>query len=190
MTDDDLDPLSRLRGLAAFSTADPYEQLSAGMDKPHWEAAANVLRKARAVLRDDPARAGAYVDVALRLPYDEDEQREPAALQAHLMLYTLVSDVAEESDRNDPAWLDAAIDVLEASDAAGRAELGIVLDIIGRDYQVPPAELRKLHRAVAGVEPAPTLHDERFPAALLKERILAVLELCERYEDALDEYYA
>ena len=86
--------------------------------------------------------------------------------------------------------LDAAIDVLEASDAAGRAELGIVLDIIGRDYQVPPAELRKLHRAVAGVEPAPTLHDERFPAALLKERILAVLELCERYEDALDEYYA
>ncbi|MFT4217091.1 MAG: hypothetical protein QM619_07895 [Micropruina sp.] len=186
---DDLDPLSNFRGLAAFSRTAPYRYFQDRLRRPHWEMAANVLGKARRVLATDPAKASAYVDTALRLPYDEIEEQEPAALEAHLMLYSLVSDVAEESEQGDPAWLDAAIEVMEASDPAGRAEMRVVLDVIGHDYKLPATELRTLRDAIARVEPGPTLHDDDFPADQLKERIMAVLELCQRYDDTLEEYY-
>lgn len=107
------------------------------------------------------------------------------------MLYTLVSDAAENSGKDDPTWLDAAIEVMEDSEPGAQVELRIVLDIIGRDYQLPAVELRRLHSAVDQVQPGPSLHDYDFPAELLKERILAILKVCERYEDMLEErsYY-
>lgn len=186
---DHVDPFSSLRGVAAFRRGNPFEMVQERLRKPHWEMAENVLYKARAVLASDPAKAEAYVDTALRLPFDEDEQEAPAALQAHLMLYSLVTDMAEASGEGDSAWLDAAIEAMDASGPAGQAEMRVVLIIIENDFQLPERELRTLRRAVAHVEPALTLHDEGFPNDLLKERIMAVLALCERYEDAFDAYY-
>lgn len=186
---DDLDPLSSLRGIAAFRRGNPYELLQKRLRKPHWEMAANVLRKARAVLAVDPMKAGIYVDTALRLPFDENEQLTPAALETHLMLYRLVTDAAEESDPDDSAWLDAAIDLVTASDPARRAELRVVLNAIATDYELPAAELRRVRRTLAQIEPGPSLFDLDFPAESLKERIMTVLALCDRYDDALDERY-
>ena len=183
------DPFDRLRGFAAFSTASPYDQLADRLRKPHWEMAENVLRKARAVLAENPEKASAYVDAALRLPFDEEDQQEPAALQAHLMLFGLLTDAIEESDQDDSAWLDAATEVMEASEPAGRAELRSVLEAIEMDFTLPAAELRRLRRVIATAERAPTLYGENFPAESLKERIMTVLQICERYDDALDEYY-
>lgn len=187
--DDDLDPLANLRGLAAFSTRSIADQFSDRLRRPHWEMAGNALRKARAVLAVDPARAERYVDLALRLPYDEFEGRFPAAVEAHMVLYCLVTDVAEESEPEDPAWLDAAIEAMQASDPAGQVEMRVVLEIIDHDFKLPAQEQHKLRRAVAEVEPAATLNDGDFPGELLKDRIMAVLALCDRYEEALDEYF-
>lgn len=179
-----------MRGFAAFSTGSLYEQFAGRIRKPHWEMAANVLRKARAVLATNPEKASAYVDTALRLPFDEDEGQAPAATEAHLMLHALVTDAIEESDQDDSAWLDAAIDTLRASDAGGQTELRLVLEVVAHDYKLPPAERRRLRSAVAKVEPAPSLFDHGFPAELLKGRIMTILAVCERYDNMLDEYYA
>lgn len=187
--DDDLDPLTNLRGLSAFSTRSIADQFTERLRRPHWEMAGNALRKARAVLAVDPARAERYVDLALRLPYDEFEGKFPAGIEAHLALYCLVTDAAEESEPDDPAWLDAAIDAMRASDPAAKAEMRVVLEIVDHDFKLSAAEQHKLRRAVAEVEPAPTLHDGDFPGELLKDRIMALLALCDRYDVALDEYY-
>lgn len=183
---DPQDPFRSLLGIAAFRRGDPYEELEERVRRPHWEMAANVLHKARAVLAADPAKAGRYVDTALRLPRDESEQQTPAALEAHMMLYNLVTDAAE-LDEGDAAWLDAAIEVMEASGPVLAPEMRVVLHSIGHDYQLPPAELPILRAALTRVRPGPTLDDQDFPDELLKERILEVLALCDRYADALAE---
>ncbi|MFT3860808.1 hypothetical protein [Micropruina sp.] len=184
------DPLANPRGFAALNTRGVSEQFARRLRNPHWEMADNALRKARRVLADDPARAQHYVDLALRLPYDEFEKQASAGVEAHLMLYSLVTDAAEESDQNDPAWLDAAIDAMRVSERAGQAETRVVLEIVDDDFQLPSAEQRKPRRAVSEVEPTLTLHDADFPIESMSDRIMAVPELWNRCEETLDQHYA
>ena len=68
------------------------------------EAARNLLHKAqRALDDDDTERARAYVTRAVQLPFDEAEEVPPVAWEAHMLLFTAVTDALEESDEDDTA---------------------------------------------------------------------------------------
>lgn len=99
------------------------------------QAATNLLVKAeRALDRGEPERARAYVDRATRLPYDRHEEAHPVAMEAHMQLFCLVTDVLEESAVEDTRWLDAAVQALSPADEAGRCTMRDVLMAIDQDY--------------------------------------------------------
>jgi hypothetical protein len=69
-------------------------------------AAENLLIKARRALdNNDVDRARAFVDRAVRLPFDEHEGAAPAALAVHMDLFCVVTDALEQAEADDSRWL-------------------------------------------------------------------------------------
>lgn len=121
-------------------------------------AASNLRVKAiRALDTGDHLRARAYVDRAVRLPYDRHEQSHPAAMEAHMALFCLVTDALEGYDEADSRWLDAAIAVQAIADEAGRCTMRDVLVAIDHDYQPSRTERASLRSATAAVPGRPEL---------------------------------
>jgi hypothetical protein len=146
-------------------------------------AATNLLEKAAVALhRGDRDTARAMVRRAQALGHDEHEDVDVCSWSAHMTLFTLVTDVLDDSDE-EWAWLDAAARVLPAVPEAGRQELIDVLVTISKDYeleQIEPARLRPLIR-----DPLrrPSISDGR---VLDVEEVLGVLATIAAFEDAVD----
>lgn len=164
------------------------ERIVGSWRSPYREAAENLLHKAARVLKSDRQRAVAYVERAVRLPFDDEDGGAPAGIEAHMLLYTLISDEFEASGKGESLWLDAALAVLESgADDRARSELRDVLEEIDESYGLDPGEQRRLYKALAGTPAPQSLWDLRLPEAELRDHILAILDACDDYVDALDE---
>jgi hypothetical protein len=112
-------------------------------------AAKNLLAKARRDLATGQVeRAGSYIDRALRLPYNESAEAPTAASEAHMILFTIVSEALEDGDEGDCTWLDAAEATLPLCGEHAREDLLQTLRTIDHDYRVTPPERRRI-RAIA-----------------------------------------
>ena len=166
-------PLSKNRATWAF------RQASA-------EAARNLLHKAQHALdEDNEDRARAYVTRAVQLPFDEEEGAIPAAWEAHMLLFTAVTDALEDSDEDDTAWLDAALQALQSAGAMGRSCLATTLEEVAGDYELWPRERKRLMAAIDGIpkDRTPFIQPARDD---LVEYVLEVIRTTNDYEDSLD----
>lgn len=155
------------------------------------EAARNLLHKAqRALDDDDTERARAYVMRALQLPFDEAEELLPVAWEAHMLLFTAVTDALEESDEDDTAWLDAALDVLASAGTVGRSAMASVLSDVPSDFEVTRQEEKRLRRAIAGIPPETEPFDRGSSPDEKAEHVLEVVRTTNAYQDALDDLLA
>jgi hypothetical protein len=150
------------------------------------QAAANLLAKARQALNEHhPDRARAFVDRAVRLPYDEHEQAAPVAIAAHMELFCLLIDTMEQSAIGDSRWLDAAIAVLANADQAARCEMRDVLAAIDQDYSLTSPERARIHSAIRSVPARPELRDLTLNSTELSAHVLSILAACGSYRTAL-----
>lgn len=152
-----------------------------------WVCADNLLDKAvRALRAGDADRAVALVHRAASLPFDDHEGSAPAALAAHMQLFSRVIHVLEECEEGDERWLDPAVDLLRSASLAARQDVRDVLAAIDHDYDLTPTEHRRIRTDVHEVPPAPELRDQvELTEPELAERVMAVLSACVDYEDAL-----
>lgn len=191
----DADPLSTLNRYLAERSQSPFGELelASGHTAQRFsvagqQAASNLLVKAsRALDGDETERARAYVDRAVRLPYDEHEQSHPVAMEVHMMLFCLVTDVLENADEDDSRWLDAAIRAQTAADEAGRCTMRDVLVAIDNDYRLKGAERASLRSAIAAVPDRPELSDLDLGPGELGEHVMSVLAVCRDYRVALSD---
>lgn len=147
-------------------------------------AASNLLVKAiRALDNGEPERARAYVERAVRLPYDRHGESHPVAMEAHMALFCLVTDALEGSDEDGSRWLEAAVAVLASSDVAGRCTMRDVL--VDHDYHLSRTERATLRSATAAVPDRPELRDLDLPPTELGDSVVSVLALCRDYDAAL-----
>jgi len=189
----DADPLRELDRYFAERANAPFGDLELASGRTlqpfsiaGQRAASNLLVKAgRSLDNGDPGRARAYVDRAVRLPYDRHEESDPAAMEAHMALFCLVTDALEESDEDDSAWLEAAIEVLSTADERGRCTMRDVLAAIAQDYELHRQESASLRAAVADVPVRPELRDLRLDRREMGECIMSVLAVCRDYRAAL-----
>jgi hypothetical protein len=152
------------------------------------QAAANLLTKARRALDDhNPDRARAFVDRAVRLPYDDHEKAAPAAIAAQMELFCLVTGTLEQSAVGESSWLEAAITVLADADEAARCDMRDVLTAIDHDYSLTTLERSRIHSAIASVPPRAELRDLPVHSTELTAHVLSVLTACARYRHALPE---
>lgn len=146
------------------------------------EAATNLLTKAiHALDSDERDRARRYVDRAVRLPYDRHEETEPVAMAVHMMLFSDVTDAVEDSDEDDPAWLETAIGVMSTAGECGRCTMRDVLTAIDQDYQLRRVESASLRTAVADVPARPELRDLRLEPHEMGDCVMSVLAVCRDY---------
>jgi len=143
-----------------------------------------LLEKAAAALdADDVDRARALVTRAKALGRDEHEGAEVCSMAAHMALFMLVSDVAEDGEPL--LWLEAAEAVLPTLTGTARAELVDSLLITGSEtIQLEPEEARLLRRLVRDAEPLRSVFDGR---VLDVDEVLAVLTAINAYGSAVDE---
>jgi hypothetical protein len=114
-----------------------------------------------------------------------EDDGPPAGIEAHMMLFHLVSDEFEEGDT---LWLDAALHVLASDlDQRGRSELRDVLEDIALSPILTADERRRLKPALVAAPPRHSLWDLRLSADGLRDHILTVLDVCDAYVDAIDE---
>ncbi len=147
--------------------------------------AANLLLKAtRALDDDDPERARAYVERAVRLPYDRHEKNHPAAMEAHMLVFNVVIDALEDSAEDDPTWLDAAIEAMSTADERGRCTMRDVLMAVDQDYDVSRAERRALRSATAAVPDRPEMKDLDLAPDEMAGCVESVLAVVRDYGDA------
>lgn len=180
----------RRAAMSFMSEAELDAQELARTSSPKMVAADNLLRKAyrNFVLR--PEKAQAYVERAVALGFDEREECYPAAAGAHMLLFNLITDEIERSAEDEPEWLDVAVDVLASEEGDEQSELRSVLaEIAGLpgEYQLTALELSRVQLAITRVPEAPDLWDFAGSPDELRDRILAVLEVCWRFERLLDE---
>ena len=113
------------------------------------EQADNLVTK---IIRDlaggNRERAEKYVLRAAGLPFDERERWHPGAWQAHMALFTRLTDEVEESPEGDQAWLDAALQVLPGEPGRVRDELAGMLQEVVRTYRLSRVEERRIRAAV------------------------------------------
>ena len=147
-------------------------------------AANTLLEKAAAALdAGDVDRARTLVMRTKALGRDEHEGVEVCSMAAHMALFTLVSDVAEDGEPL--LWLEAAEAVLPRLSRTARAELVDSLLITGSEsIELEPAEARVLRRLVQNAERLTSVFDGR---VLDVDEVLDVLTAINAYEDAVDE---
>jgi hypothetical protein len=123
------------------------------------KAARNLLTKARRDLAAGQLeRAAAYIDRALHLPYNDTAEAPTAAYEAHMSLFTIVSDAVEAGDEDDPAWLDAAEAALPRCGEHAREELLQTLRTINHEYELAPSQRRRI-RSIAPGDPQSDVGD-------------------------------
>ncbi len=176
------EPGSRPFGDAEFVSGRTLQRFSFAGQR----AATNLLTKAiRALDTDESDRARRYVDRAVRLPYDRHEETEPVAMAVHMMLFCDVTDALEDSDEDDPAWLEAAIGVFSTTDESGRCTMRDVLAAIDQDYELHRRESAALRTAIADVPARPELRDLRLDPQEMGDCVMSVLAVCRDYRMAL-----
>jgi hypothetical protein len=115
-----------------------------------------------------------------------EDDGPPAGIEAHMMLFNLVSDEFEASEEGDTLWLDAALHVLASDlDQCGRSELRDVLEDIALSPILTADERRRLKAALVAAPPRHSLWDLRLSADGLRDHILTVLDVCDAYVDAI-----
>jgi hypothetical protein len=150
------------------------------------QAAENLLHKARRALdRSDLDRAGALVERATRLPFDDHEQAWPAALAVHMDLFCAVTDALENAPEDDSRWLEAAVIVLARVDERAACDLRDVLVAIDHDYAIKPGEHRRIDSAIASVPKRAELRDLELTAPQLCEHVMSVLNARRAYDQVL-----
>jgi hypothetical protein len=150
-------------------------------------SARNLLEKAlRAQGVGDDQRARMLVERAARLPYDRHEETYPAASEAQMVLFNLVTDELEGAPEGYTRWLDAAVEVLASADEVGRCTLREVLVSVDHDFDLTRQERAILRAAIAPVPARPDLRDLRPEPSELAEIMLSVLDACLRYRNALE----
>ena len=150
------------------------------------QAAGNLLAKARRALDEhDHDRAKAFVDRAVRLPYDDHERAAPAAIAAHMELFCLVVDILEESTVGDSRWLDAAIAVLANADEPAQCDIRDILVAIDHDYSLTPPERSRIQAAITSVPARAELRDLPLDATELGAQVLSILIACSQYLEEL-----
>ena len=103
-------------------------------------------------------------------------------MTAHMALFTLVSEVAEDGEPL--LWLEAAEAVLPRLSRTARAELVDSLLITGSEsVELEPEEARLLGRLVHGADRLTSVFDGR---VLDVDEVLDVLTVINAYEDAVD----
>lgn len=188
----DADPLEELDRYFAERASAPFGDLELASGRTlqpfsiaGQQAASNLLIKAiRALDNGDSERARAYVDRAVRLPYDRHEESHPAAMEAHMALYCLVTDALEDSEEDDSAWLEAAIGVMSTADERGRCTMRDVLAAIDHDYELRRQERASLRTAIAGTPAQPELRDLRLDPQEMGDCVMSVLAACRDYREA------
>jgi len=112
-------------------------------------AARNLLTKARRDLAAGCAvRASGYIDRALRLPFNDAVEASTAVWEAHMILFTAVSEALEASPEGESAWLDAAEAAVPKCGERAREDLLQALRTLDHDYRLPASERRRV-RAIA-----------------------------------------
>lgn len=152
------------------------------------EGAENLLVKAMRRWRDDQPRALGYVDVALRLPFDDHERTVPAASVASFLLFSMVTDELEDCPEGDTLWLDAALQVLDHAEPTARFHMRDVLAAIDQDYVVSDQEHRRLRAAVKRIPPRPPLRDlTDLGLKQLRAEVASIVDSCVDYQEALEQ---
>jgi hypothetical protein len=115
------------------------------------EAADNLLLKARRDLVDqNPVRAEAYIEKALRLPVNQLTESPAAQSSAHMMLFMMICDEVESAVEEDASWLDRALSVASTCGPLARLDLLGVLKSVASDYRLEAAESDRIRAVVAG----------------------------------------
>jgi len=130
-------------------------------------------------------RARAYVNRAVRLPYDRHEESHPAAMEAHMMLFCLVTDELEGADEDDSRWLDAAIAAQASASEGARCTMRDVLVTIDHDYNISRSERAALRSATAAIPDRPELRDLDLAPDELCDCVMSVLGACRDYRSAV-----
>jgi hypothetical protein len=161
--------------------------IAAGTSESLHRAAINLVDKAaRAVADGDEPRAVRYVERAVRLPFDERDQIDPGWWWVHMLMFTTMGDVMEDSEADDPAWLDAAEGLLDSSDTFLRATVLETLAALLLDHKLPPRESRRIKKIIGDgatsewVDVMPTDVADRVQPAL------SVVRAIEAYRRAMD----
>lgn len=173
--------MDRPLGPAELVSNEALASFSDGM----WVGAENLLTKAvRALRSGDGGRAERLVSRAVALPFDDHEGSAPAAMVAHFMLFSVVTDAFEDCEEGDQRWLEPAVDLLGSVQDYGRLDLRDVLAEIDEDYDVTPEEHGRIRAATRDVPQAPVLQDQGdLSPAELGERVMAILRVYIAYED-------
>jgi hypothetical protein len=146
-------------------------------------AADNLLEKAAVALHQgDRQRAQAMVRRAQALGHDEHEDVDVCSWSVHMTLFTLVTDVFDDSD-DEWTWLDAAATVLPVLPDTGRQELIDVLLTVRQDYRLDDAMSTRLAPLVRDAAHRPGITEGR---VLDVEEVLDLLATIAAYEDAVD----
>ena len=188
----DQDPLEELDRYSAKRVDGPFGDLELASGRTlqpfsiaGQRAAANLLTKAiRALDNDEPDRARGYVDRAVRLRYDRHEDAHPGAMEAHMMLFCLVTDELEAAAEDDSRWLDAAIAAQSSASEAARCTMRDVLVAIDHDYHISRTERAALRSATADVPDRPELRDLDLAPDEMGDCVMAVLDVCRAYHAA------
>jgi hypothetical protein len=154
-----------------------------------YGGAENLLEKAkRALIGGDGPRADAMIRRAAGIPFDPHGEQLPGAAAAGMMLFGLVTDVAEDSSEDDSTWLEAALIVLDETTGPGRDELQHVLAVMAAEYDLARAELAVVRKAIADRDRdyVPLIALTEAPIDLV-DRMRAVLQTCIAYQEALAE---
>lgn len=146
-------------------------------------AADNLLQKAAdALVRGDHEGARRMVRRAQALGHDEHEDVDVCSWSVHMTLFTLVTDVLDDS-ADEWVWLDAAAAVLPTAGEVGRAELLDVLLTIREDYDLDFAASTRLRRLTRDADRRQRITDGR---VLDVAAVLDVLATITAYEAAVD----
>ncbi len=146
-------------------------------------AAENLLEKAAVALHQgDRDKARAMVSRTQALGHDDHEGVDVCSWSVHMTLFTLVTDVRDDSD-DEWAWLDAATTVLPTVPETGREELIDVLATISQDSELDHAASTRLGPLVRDAVRRPAITEGR---VLTVEEVLDVLATIAAYEDAVD----
>ncbi len=146
-------------------------------------AAENLLEKAAVALHQgDGDTARAMVRRTQALGHDDHEGVDVCSWSVHMTLFTLVTDVLDDSDV-EWAWVDAATTVLPTLSETGREELIDVLGTIRQDYELDHAAWTRLGPLVRGAVRRPAITEGR---VLDVEEVLDVLAAIAAFEDAVD----
>jgi hypothetical protein len=142
-------------------------------------AARNLLTKARRDLAAGRAeRAGGYIDRALGLPFNDAVEASTAMWEAHMILFTVVSEALDASPEGESAWLDAAEAAVPQCGELAREDLLQTLRTLDRDYRLPVSERRRIRAIAPGDGIGDVVHgragdDEATQRVVITELLLA-----------------